>query len=222
MKKKLVILMLLAALTASQLTACGLSSDIDMENLVAQILQKSDDDDADDEDEDDSEDEDRDDDEEDESEEEPDEDSEEDDDEKDSRQKPYEVLSIIREYGPDGTPNAEFDGFGYELCKDIEELYEDGSIVIDRSNVKSAKAQQEQSIAIDYLVVIDLDKEGTEKFAEATKEASVDRECMFIYANGEIVSAPIVQSAIMDGRFVINGLSSFEDAEELRDSLLAR
>lgn len=63
----------------------------------------------------------------------------------------------------------------YVLAKDIEELKEEGSVVLNGTDVKSAKAgayQDQTSGASKNVVELSMTKEGTQKFAEATKAAS--------------------------------------------------
>ena len=62
----------------------------------------------------------------------------------------------------------------YKLTKELSELQENGGIVLNGTDVTSAKAGQyedQQSGAAQYVVELTLTKEGTKKFAEATKTA---------------------------------------------------
>ena len=62
-------------------------------------------------------------------------------------------------------------------------------------------------------------EEGTEKFAEATKAAAPNHEIIYIVYDDEVVSYPSVQDEITDGHAVINGMSSYEEAEQLASTI---
>lgn len=73
----------------------------------------------------------------------------------------------------------------------------------------------------DYVCHLEFKEEGTRKFAEATR-ANVGKTLYIIYENGDeirdnrdIASAAKVNEEITGGNAVINGLSSFEEADEL-------
>ena len=113
--------------------------------------------------------------------------------------------------------------------KILEELGKPGSLsfmlqddegntteVITGSNIKNAEANvtsDETTGAKEYVVSLDFDKEGAEKFAEATTN-NIGKPIYIIYDN-QIISAPTVQTAITDGSCVINGQETLEQAKEL-------
>ena len=107
------------------------------------------------------------------------------------------------------------------LNKTIDELIEDGSIVITGSEVVSAQAgsQQDQMQNSEYVVSLTLNDTGTQAFAEATAKAYAAGESIGIYYDGEIVSAPNVNAVINDGRAIITGQDSFEEAERLASTI---
>ena len=107
------------------------------------------------------------------------------------------------------------------LNKTIDELIEDGSIVITGSEVVSAQAgsQQDQMQNSEYVVSLTLNDTGTQAFAEATAKAYEAGESIGIYYDGEIVSAPNVNAVINDGRAIITGQDSFEEAERLASTI---
>ncbi|MBO5207996.1 MAG: protein translocase subunit SecD [Lachnospiraceae bacterium] len=109
----------------------------------------------------------------------------------------------------------------YQLTKTLEELQADGSIVLTGNEVDSAQAgsQQDSMGNSEYVVQLTLTKEGTQAFADATTKAYEAGETIAIYYDGEIISAPNVQSAITDGNAVITGQSSFEEAEQLASTI---
>ena len=62
-------------------------------------------------------------------------------------------------------------------------------------------------------------KEGTEKFAEATKAAKEAKETIAIYYDGELISVPSVNAEITDGQAMIEGNMSYEEAEQLASTI---
>ena len=93
---------------------------------------------------------------------------------------------------------------------------EDGTEVLSGDNIKSAEANvtsDETTGEQEYVVSLEFDKEGTEKFAEATSN-NIGNPIYIIYDNA-IISYPTVQTAITDGSCVITGQSSLEEAKKL-------
>ena len=85
-------------------------------------------------------------------------------------------LYFIRHLDSDGNENYSLneEGTGYELNKTIEELQEDGSIVLTGTEVENAAAGAMSDSATggtEYGVELNLTDEGTEAFAAATEEA---------------------------------------------------
>jgi len=68
-----------------------------------------------------------------------------------------------------------------------------------------------------YVVQLSMDSKGAEAFATATA-ANINKP-IYIYYNGEVVSAPTVTSAITNGECVIENMESFEKAEELATTI---
>jgi preprotein translocase subunit SecD len=71
-----------------------------------------------------------------------------------------------------------------------------------------------------YLVYIALefDEEGRKEFADFTRR-NVD-EYLAIILDGQMLSAPVIKSAILDGRALIEGgFKTVEEADELANSL---
>lgn len=132
-------------------------------------------------------------------------------------------LYFIKEKDSDGNPNYGLDTSGhYVLAKDIEELKEEGSVVLNGTDVKSAKAgayQDQTSGASKNVVELSMTKEGTQKFAEATKAAKAADETIAIYYDGELISVPNVDVEITDGQAVIEGNMSYEEAEQLASTI---
>lgn len=69
----------------------------------------------------------------------------------------------------------------------------------------------------DNVVQLSFTTEGAQKFADVTS-ANVGNIVYIVY-DGEVVSAPTVQTAITDGNAVINSISSYEEADELATTI---
>ena len=91
----------------------------------------------------------------------------------------------------------------------------DGTTVITGSDIKTATAKtgQDDMGNKEYSVELDLNDEGTEKFAEATA-ANIGKQISIVY-DGDVISAPTVQSAITGGQAYITGNFSYEEADNL-------
>lgn len=95
---------------------------------------------------------------------------------------------------------------------------EDGETVLTGSNIKSAEAKiAEENGMKNYLVALTMDDQGAKKFADATA-ANLQKPIIISYDN-EVVSAPIVQTKIDNGECVIEGMESYEAAEQLASTI---
>lgn len=132
-------------------------------------------------------------------------------------------LYFIKEKDSDGNPNYGLDTSGhYVLAKSIDELKEEGSVVLTGTDIKSAKSgsyQDSTTGANENVVQLSMTKEGTEKFAEATKAAKEAKETIAIYYDGELISVPSVNAEITDGQAMIEGNMSYEEAEQLASTI---
>jgi len=138
-------------------------------------------------------------------------------------------LYFIKEYDSDG--NSNYYDYGetaygiamgiYMLSDDvtIESLEENGSIVLEGSDIADAEAAIDTSSGTEYVVELTLTDEGAEKFAEATEEAAENGWTIGIYYDGEFVSVPTVNEAITGGQAVITGMDSYEDAQNLASTI---
>ncbi len=130
-------------------------------------------------------------------------------------------LYFIRHLNDAGEENYSYDSTSgnYVLNYTIEELEASGDIVLTGTEVETAAAQYETDQTTgsqDPVVSISLNDEGTEAFAEATAAAYANnKDTIGIYYDESFVSVPAVQNAITDGNCVINGMSSYEEAENL-------
>lgn len=131
-------------------------------------------------------------------------------------------LYFIKETGSDGSENYSYSGSSYQLNKTIEELQADGSIVLTGADVKTASAAttEEQLTGQKKNVVdLELNDEGTAKFAEATEAAYASEETIGIYYDGEFVSVPSVNAVISDGKAQISGSMTYEEADKLASTI---
>lgn len=97
---------------------------------------------------------------------------------------------------------------------------EDGKTVITGSDIVSAEANNNTNatnIKDRYTVTLNLNASGAKKFATATK-ANIGKRIAIVYDNN-VISAPQVQSEIKDGTASINGMSSFEEANQLASTI---
>ncbi len=143
------------------------------------------------------------------------------------------TLYFISEYGSDGTPNYSIKpvtdatgamNYDYTLDKTLEELEADGSIKLVGTDIANAQAGSYQDQMGNGQVVVELTMtdEGAVKFAEATKEAyngGINRRSIGIYYDGQFVSVPMVNAEITTGTAIIEGQSSFEEAEKLASTI---
>ena len=137
-------------------------------------------------------------------------------------------LYFIAQTGSDGSENytrvgtTGDAGTDFQLNKTIEELQEDGSIVLTGSDVKTATAgayTDSTTGSKENVVRPEFTKEGTEKFAAATKVAKEAGQSIGIYYDGAFVSVPNVKAVISDGRAQISGSMSYEEADQLASTI---
>ncbi|MCI5648265.1 MAG: protein translocase subunit SecD [Fusicatenibacter sp.] len=119
-------------------------------------------------------------------------------------------LYFIKEKDANGNYNYTYTSTGeYVLYnKTLEELEEDGSIVLTGKDVKGAEAvhQTNQTTqATESVVQLTLTDEGKEKFANATQEAYANSQSIGIYYDETFVSVPRVNAVIDDGVAIISG-----------------
>jgi len=113
-------------------------------------------------------------------------------------------------------------GYSYVLNKTIEELKADGSIVLEGTDVKDARAgsmQDKQLGNTEFVVSLQMTEEGTQKFADATANAYSKSETLAIYYDGNFVSVPSVNGVFTDGSAQISPMESYEAAENLASTI---
>lgn len=131
-------------------------------------------------------------------------------------------LYFIAQTGSDGSDNYSLSGSAYQLNKTIEELQADGSIVLTGADVKTASAattEEQLTGQKKNIVDLELNDEGTAKFAEATEAAYASGKTIGIYYDGEFVSVPSVNAVISDGKAQISGSMTFEEADKLASTI---
>ncbi len=87
----------------------------------------------------------------------------------------------------------------------------------DIQNAQAATYKNEVTGNTEYIVELVLTDEGAVKFEEATA-ANVGKTMPIVY-DGETISAPQVKAAISGGRAQIDGMESFEAAENLASTI---
>lgn len=131
-------------------------------------------------------------------------------------------LYFIRQTDSEGNSNYSMDASGnYVLSKTIEELQEDGSIVLSGTDVKNAQAgtREDDLNNKTYEVELVLNDEGAQKFAEATEAALAASETIAIYYDGALISVPRVNSVIENGQASITGSATYEEAANLASTI---
>lgn len=89
-----------------------------------------------------------------------------------------------------------------------------GNTILTGDQVSSAQGGMiDGNTGKEYVVSLTFTEEGTKAFADATTN-NVGNPIYIVYDN-EIVSAPVVREAITGGQCTIDGMSDFEEAENL-------
>lgn len=126
---------------------------------------------------------------------------------------PQEGAKIIQQ----GTSSSSEETPNYDYSQ--PPIFGDDQIVISGNDITSARGgmYSDSYGQTQYVVDLAFTEEGKQKFAEAT-ERNLGQPIYIIY-NGDIVSAPTVQSVISDGRAQITGMESLETAERLASTI---
>lgn len=108
-----------------------------------------------------------------------------------------------------------------ELGKPGSLVFQDseGNVVLEGTDVQtaSAKTTQDEMNNKEYIVELILTKDGTDKFAKATAE-NLGKQIAIVY-DGKTISNPVVQSEIDGGQAYIDGMASYEEAENLASTI---
>ena len=124
------------------------------------------------------------------------------------------------QYGTQGTVT---DAFGNSFPSEkVEHLkVEEGTYtpIITGSNLEKVDVGQASQTSTDYAVNLRLDSEGTRAFAEATEDLAPTKGQIVIILDGEVQSAPAVQSVISDGNVSITGGYTLDAAKQMKTVL---
>ncbi len=95
----------------------------------------------------------------------------------------------------------------------------DGTVVLEGTDVETANAgtAPDEMGNTQNIVELVLTDEGSEKFADATSE-NVGNIIYIVY-DGEVISSPVVQTAITGGTAQITGMANHEEAANLASSI---
>jgi SecD/SecF fusion protein len=136
-------------------------------------------------------------------------------------------LYFIVQYDSDGNANYSYDSTiasehedwaPYSLNYTIDELIENGSVILTGSDVKSADAAYQSDSTLgtsEPVVEMTFTDEAAVIFGEATTSAYENGESIGIYYDDHFISVPSVNAAITDGSCIIEGEDSYEDADQL-------
>ncbi len=124
-----------------------------------------------------------------------------------------------------GTGNVETVGMDtetnqpiYELTRTLEEIKADGHVILDGTDIQKADAVWYQEYNVTHNAVsLVLNEGGAAKFAKATT-AHVGEPIAIVY-DGEVISAPVVQQPLTDGKAQITGGFSAEEANTLATTI---
>lgn len=133
---------------------------------------------------------------------------------------PGEGATVLRQGDEDSTALAtpsELDALNYDYSK--PPIFGDDQIVVSGNDITSARGGMvsDNYGQTQYVVDLAFTEEGKQKFAEATQR-NLGQPIYIIY-NGDIVSAPLVQAVISDGRAQITGMESLESADRLASTI---
>lgn len=118
----------------------------------------------------------------------------------------------------------------YNLLLTMDEIIANGDIVIDGSDITGAEPNifQDQLQGNEYVVVLNLNEKGTQKFADATTyaysyygaaDSNMYRNLIAIVYDNEVVSAPHVAAVIADGAATISGQESYDESKILATTI---
>ncbi len=125
--------------------------------------------------------------------------------------------------GQYGTSGTYTDELGNQLPSgEVQHLtVEEGTYtpIVTGANIERVTVDRESETSANYAVNLQLDSEGTQAFAEASQDLVGDHGQIVIILDGEVQSAPAVQSAITDGNVSITGGYSQADAQAMQTVL---
>ena len=132
------------------------------------------------------------------------------------------ALYFIVQENEDGKDNYSYDDTSeedvpYKLNYTLEELIENGSVILTGNDVVSADAgyTTDQYGNNEPVVQLKFTAEGAKIFAEATAEAAKSKDSIALYYNDHFISVPTVTETISNGECTISGHANFAEADEL-------
>ena len=129
----------------------------------------------------------------------------------------YDTEEVIENLGTPGS--LQFVTYDtYDDDGDID--YDSPTVWLEGDDVESATAGTQTNSttgATEYVVNLVFTDEAAEIFAEVT-ETYLD-ETVYILYDGEIISAPTVESTITDGNCIIEGMEDYEEASTLASTI---
>jgi SecD/SecF fusion protein len=95
----------------------------------------------------------------------------------------------------------------------LEFIGPDDVVILSGEDVKDANAKIVEGEVDPYIIALEFNKEGKQKFAEATKKF-IGQRISIVY-NGKSIMDPVVNQAIPDGNATISNMGSLERAEDM-------
>ncbi|WP_024858073.1 SecDF P1 head subdomain-containing protein [Ruminococcus albus] len=137
--------------------------------------------------------------------------------------KDYENKEIRLEFdNTEGTEDFAETSNLANIVKFIKGEDKSGEVILTNENIESCEKQM-YVYAGDgserWVVTIQFDDEGKQLFADATTELSEKKMPISVWLNDEMISAPMVNEPIMDGKCQISGDFDEEKATELADKI---
>lgn len=124
------------------------------------------------------------------------------------------------EYASEGTVTDEFGNtFPSGELQHLEVTEGTYTPLITGENITNVTVDRRSDTSTDYAVNISLDADGTQAFADATAELASTNGLIVIILDGEVQSAPAVQSEITGGQVSITGGYTLEEAQSLQTIL---
>lgn len=113
-------------------------------------------------------------------------------------------------------------GSDYETNEETDEIIPTGEIILNGADVKTAQpgSQYDDTTgSYEYVVQLELNDDGAEKFASVTAELAGSSTPISIWMDNTMISSPTVSTAITDGKAVISGEFTYDSAKELSDKI---
>lgn len=96
----------------------------------------------------------------------------------------------------------------------------DGTVALTGADVKQARFGVDPN-SQSPVVLLELQEQGREKFAEVTTRLAVNQDVLAIYMDEQVISLPSVRVPILDGHAEISGNFTTESASELAQTINA-